>query len=195
MARPKEFNREEVLDKAVELFWYQGYEATSIQALLGSMGINRGSLYDTFGDKHSLFLEALDRYSHNTTQRLKCLEESCGGLAAIRQFFWDLLDSLLSGDTCKGCLMANSIVEVALHDPQAREKVSAHLARLEAAFHRALVRASEAEEIDPQERDLQALARFLTSSANGLCVVAKAVANRATLEDIVMVTLSVLGQS
>ena len=62
MARHKAFNREEVLDRAIEVFWAHGYEATSIQELVDSMGINRGSLYDTFGDKHRLFLEALDRY-------------------------------------------------------------------------------------------------------------------------------------
>ena len=62
MARPKEFNREEVLDRAIATFWCRGYEATSVQDLLDEMGINRGSLYDTFGDKHTLFLAAIDRY-------------------------------------------------------------------------------------------------------------------------------------
>ncbi len=61
MARQKEFDRDEVLHKAMEVFWTRGYEGTSIQDLVKHMGINRQSIYDTFGDKHSLFLQALDR--------------------------------------------------------------------------------------------------------------------------------------
>ena len=62
MPRPREFDRDEVLDRAVEVFWMRGYDRTSVQDLVNSMGIQRGSLYATFGDKHHLFLEALDRY-------------------------------------------------------------------------------------------------------------------------------------
>ena len=62
MARPKEFDRTQALDKAMHLFWQQGYEATSMQDLCNHMGINRGSLYDTYGNKHSLFLEGIQRY-------------------------------------------------------------------------------------------------------------------------------------
>ncbi|NMG58023.1 TetR/AcrR family transcriptional regulator, partial [Geitlerinema sp. P-1104] len=64
MGRHKEFNRQDVLDKAMLTFWRQGYEATSIRNLIASMGIHRGSLYDTFGDKHSLFQETLAHYDH-----------------------------------------------------------------------------------------------------------------------------------
>ncbi len=62
MARPKEFNHDEVLEKAMQVFWAKGYECTSMQNLVDAMGINRGSLYATFGDKHSLHLATLDRY-------------------------------------------------------------------------------------------------------------------------------------
>ena len=62
MARQKEFDRDEVLHKAMEVFWMRGYEGTSIQDLVKYMGINRQSIYDTFGDKHTLFLQSLDRY-------------------------------------------------------------------------------------------------------------------------------------
>src|SRR5207237_6339181 len=62
MARQKEFDRDEVLHKAMEVFWARGYEGSSIQDLVKHMGINRQSIYDTFGDKHTLFLEALDLY-------------------------------------------------------------------------------------------------------------------------------------
>jgi AcrR family transcriptional regulator len=65
MARPKEFDSDQALDKAMEPFWRQGYEATSIKDLVRHMGINRGSLYNTFGHKHRLFLACMDRYCDN----------------------------------------------------------------------------------------------------------------------------------
>ncbi len=70
MARHKEFDQDEALQKAMEAFWARGYEATSMQDLVEHMGINRQSLYDTFGDKHSLFLKALDRYHEVETRKL-----------------------------------------------------------------------------------------------------------------------------
>src|SRR5438045_9407687 len=70
MARQKEFNRDEVLHKAMEVFWTRGYEGASIQDLVKHMGINRQSIYDTLGDKHSLFLQALDRYCETQSRKV-----------------------------------------------------------------------------------------------------------------------------
>ena len=191
MARQKEFDRDEVLEKAMNLFWYKGYEATSVQDLVERMGINRGSLYDTFGDKHSLYLAVLDRYSKTAAEQLQILEQADAGLPAIERFFYALETEFSAGEHCKGCLMANSMVELALHDPQTARKIAAHLSRMETGFHQVLVRAQKKGEI-ATDRDLQALARFLTSSVNGLSVMAKAVSDRKVLQDIVKVILSVL---
>ncbi len=194
MARQKEFDRDEVLEKAMNLFWYKGYEATSVQDLVERMGINRGSLYDTFGDKHSLYLAALDRYSKTAAEQLQILEQTDAGLSAIYQFFHTLEAAFSTEEHCKGCLMANSMVELALHDPQTARKISAHLSRMETGFYQALLRAQAHGEI-AAERNLQALARFLTSSVNGLSVMAKAVSDRNVLQDIVTVILSVLKET
>src|ERR1700730_2144482 len=78
MARQKEFDRDEVLHKAMEVFWSRGYEASSIQDLVKRMGINRQSLYDTFGDKHTLYLQALDRYREVEGRKIVELLEQPG---------------------------------------------------------------------------------------------------------------------
>lgn len=191
MARQKEFDRDRVLDKAMNLFWYKGYEATSVQELVEGMGINRGSLYDTFGDKHSLFLAVLDRYSDIAAAPLQALEQADAGVEAICQFFRGLEMALTAGEPCKGCLIANAMVELALHDPQAAQKVSAYMARMEQGFYQALVRACDRGEI-AADNNPRALARFFTSSSIGLSTTAKAVTDRHILKDIVDTILSVL---
>src|SRR5438034_827557 len=80
MARQKEFDRDEALQGAMEVFWSRGFEAASIQDLVGRMGINRQSLYDTFGDKHALYLEALDRYHEVEGRRLVELLDQPGSV-------------------------------------------------------------------------------------------------------------------
>ncbi len=88
MARPREFERDVVLDRAMQVFWSRGYEATSIQHLVDRMGIQRGSLYDTFGDKRALFFAAINRYDRVVTAKLVAvLEEPGSGKDAIRRLF------------------------------------------------------------------------------------------------------------
>jgi TetR/AcrR family transcriptional repressor of nem operon len=192
MARPREFVREEVLDQAIEVFWQNGYEATSIQDLVEHMGINRGSLYGAFGDKHGLFLAALDRYEevfHSTI--LEGLAENGSRMRAIRRVFDDVVRECSCDEGRKGCLMTNSAVELSAHDRDTRARVSANFSRLEEAFSKAL-RAAQAEGELDQEHEPRALARFLTCSLQGLRVMGKACPDRALLRDVVRVTLSVL---
>ncbi len=189
MARHKEFDRDEVLKKAMELFWYKGYEATSVRDLVKHMGINRGSLYDTFGDKHSLFMAALDCYGEGSA--LKELAESPQGVAAIGQFFTNLLGYYTTKKECEGCLMTNTLVELALHDSDAANKITAYLQQMEDAFYQALLWGKEQGEINPS-LNLRAIARYLTSSANGLSVMAKAKPDTQVLKDIVEMTLATL---
>lgn len=191
MARHKEFDKEEVLQKAMDLFWEQGYEATSIQDLVRHMGINRGSLYDTFGDKHSLFLSALDCYGNDFDKQLQTLTAGGTGVEAIRNFFRDRLQAFTSTKGCKGCLMTNSTVELGIRDPEAAAKVTANLLRLEHFFHQALLQAQKQQEVG-ENRDIRALARFFANSTLGLSAIAKTSPSLEVLEDIVGVTLAVL---
>jgi TetR/AcrR family transcriptional regulator, transcriptional repressor for nem operon len=192
VARPKGFARDVVLDRAMQVFWSRGYEATSIQHLVARMGIQRGSLYDTFGDKRGLFFAAIERYDRVVTAKLLATLDGPGsGKDAIRQFFRLKVDLSVEPGRPRGCLVTNSTAELASRDRGTATRVGAVLAKIEAAFHRAVVRAQRAGEIDPT-RNPRALARFLTSSAQGLSVMAKAAPDRAVLEDIVKVTLAAL---
>jgi TetR/AcrR family transcriptional repressor of nem operon len=192
VARPREFDRDVALDRAMALFWARGYEATSIEDLIARMGIQRGSLYATFGDKRALFLAALDRYERVVARQLfDALETPGSGLAAIHRFFRAKVVASLDRGRPPGCLVTNSVVELARRDRGAAARVGASLGQLEDAFRRALARARAAGEIEPG-RDLRALARFLTSSAQGLSVMARTCPERQVLEDIVEVVLAAL---
>jgi TetR/AcrR family transcriptional regulator, transcriptional repressor for nem operon len=194
VSRPREFEREVVLDRAMRAFWARGYEATSIQHLVECMGIQRGSLYGAFGDKRGLFLAAVEHYDRVMTARmLATLDAPGSGLAAIRRFFRLKVALAQQRGRPRGCLVTNSAAELVSRDRVAAGRIGAALGRIEAAFHRAVVRAQTAGEIDPA-RDARALARFLTSSAQGLSVMAKAAPDRAALEDVVRITLEVVGR-
>src|SRR3989454_12499362 len=167
VGRPKAFEHDVVLDRAMQAFWSRGYEATSIQHLVDRMGIQRGSLYDTFGDKRALFFAAIDRYDRVVTAKLlAALDEPASGRDAIRRFFRAKVELALEPRRPRGCLVTNSAAELASRDRGAATRVGAVLGKIEAAFHRAVGRARKAGEVE-RARDPRALARVLTNSAQG----------------------------
>ena len=187
MPRPKEFDPDKALEKAMQVFWRKGYEATSVQDLVDQMGINRFSLYATFGDKHRLFLSALNRYQQKlVSENLRALEHSQEGLQAIRRFFQASVEWALAQKSCQGCLMTNSTVELAAHDKDAAAIVRASLKRIEEAFYKALLRAREKGEIG-ESQNLRDYARFLTNNAQGLGVLTKVRPDRRVLEGIIRI--------
>ncbi|WP_336865722.1 TetR/AcrR family transcriptional regulator [Peribacillus frigoritolerans] len=122
MARRKEFEINDVLEKAISLFWEQGYEKTSMQDLVEHMGIHKRSMYDTFGDKHSLYLTALERCVNTTEETLlKKAKDTLNVRESIRK----LLESTLEYEDMerKGCLVVNCATELALRDEMAAEQV------------------------------------------------------------------------
>ena len=192
MSRTKAFQPESALHSAMDLFWQKGYEATSMRDLLDAMSIGRGSFYDTFGNKHSLFLTALDRFEKTrTTWIIEALESPDPPLESIRYVFERTVDSLTSFEPRRGCLLANTAVELAPQDPEVAEKILAYIQRTENAFANALKRARQTREI-PQDRNPQSLACFLVSNLHGLRVMARAGADRQTLYQVVEVALSAL---
>ncbi len=124
VGRPKQFERSEALTSALEVFWTKGYEATSVQDLVDAMGVNRGSLYDTFGDKHALFVEAVEHYLNDSTSKLiEILSAGRSPLAGIQDFFNRVVNNLTSDNGCRGCLITNAAVELAPHDEEVADVV------------------------------------------------------------------------
>ncbi len=192
VARPRTFEREEVVEKALSVFWRQGYQATSVQDLVEATGLNRGSLYDTFGDKHGLFLEAVEHYrSHVSARRLAKLEEPGPAREKIATYFKEVIEFSVGEGRLLGCLMTNSAIELAPHDRDTRLAVAANMAAMEATFRRVLTRARKEGEIAAGKSPAD-LARFLTATANGLRVMAKVAPERAALRSVVRIALESL---
>ena len=118
VGRPREFDEEEVLASAMEAFWRKGFEATSLVDLTTATGLNKASLYRVFGDKHQLFMDALKNYAdiefRETTAVISDTASPLTNLrAVVRKVFED-------AGSDKGCLMINSMVELAPHDPEVK---------------------------------------------------------------------------
>jgi TetR/AcrR family transcriptional repressor of nem operon len=192
MARQKEFDRDEVLHKAMEIFWTRGYEGASIQDLVKHMGINRQSMYDTFGDKHSLFLEALDRYREIQSRKVFEVLERPGSMKKnLRQLFEEAVARSLSAEGRRGCFVGNSLSELAGRCEETATRTCNSVASAEKMFQKALQRGKEQGELR-RVSDTRAVARFLYSNLQGLLLMAKATRDRKLLNDVVKVTLSVL---
>ena len=191
VGRPKEFDREAALKKAMELFWIQGYEATGLRDLLDHMGIGRQSLYDTFGDKHGLFVATVKHYNQCITEGIIAQLCAAGSpLQNVRNTLSGIASSVTDGK-CRGCLLTNTLVEVAPHDSEVAEAAKSVLNRIENGFRRTLQQAVKEGEL-PKDANIRALARYFTSTVQGLVVMGKASISRAAAKDIVNVALSVL---
>jgi TetR/AcrR family transcriptional regulator, transcriptional repressor for nem operon len=192
MARTKEFDQEEVLTKAMYAFLRSGYEGTSMQTLVSIMGINRGSLYDTFGDKRSLFLAAIAHYEATIVKdTMASLMTVDAGKQTIINLFRGLVVGMTKEKNCYGCLMTNTAVELCPHDTEARGKIDTHFSQMARAFKQALSKAQSKGEIK-SDRDVDSMAQYLTSSLQGLRVMGKVNRDPQTLNNIADVILSVL---
>lgn len=114
MGRSKEFEEVDVLNKAMELFWTKGYTAVSMNDLVEHMGIHRKSIYDTFGDKHSLYIKALESYKENSTKSLHYVIKNS---ETASQTMEAIFDYMIKGENC-GCFLVNATTEMAALDDQ-----------------------------------------------------------------------------
>jgi TetR/AcrR family transcriptional repressor of nem operon len=192
MGRPKSFDRDEALDRAVQCFWARGFEATSIDDLVRETGVGRQSLYNEFGDKRAIYLAALARYADIEHGRYVGIIDSA---VPVRAAISDLLATTIKQcvkDPEKGCFMANAGVEMAAQDEEVRKRVLSANGILVRALERRLRDAQTTGEI-AAHHDPAALARFFVSQLVALRVIAKAAHDRKNLESIARVALGVLG--
>ncbi|MER7685791.1 helix-turn-helix domain-containing protein [Streptomyces sp. NPDC097610] len=193
MARTKEFDPDAALQSALELFWRRGYEATSMTDLVERLGVGRASLYATFGNKHELYLKALDRYQQaRNPQLLRELSQPGPALPAVRAVVRRFAtEAATEGGRLSGCFVTNTAAELAPHDTAAARRVERNWDRLETLLHSALVRAQAQGEL-PADRNPLALARMLLVLMQGLRVVGKASADPARVQDAAEQALTLL---
>ncbi|MCK8487092.1 TetR/AcrR family transcriptional regulator [Paenibacillus sp. MBLB2552] len=190
MARSKEFEENEVLLKALHLFWEQGYEKTSLQDLVEHMGIHRRSLYDTFGDKHTLFIKTMERYAKLTDATLKA-EAQRGRTAkeSIRLIFDYLIEA--KGEQPIGCFFVNSATELAYRDPAVSELTNEGFSKEEQLLEGLIQQGQQAGEISAnQEPSL--LASSLHTTMIGIRVLRRTSADKKKLHQIANVSMSML---
>ncbi len=180
----KQFDVDDALTAAMRAFWARGYEATSMQDLTACMGINRGSLYATFGDKRALFIQALRRYDAVHRQAwVSALAEEPSSKRAIMGAFEAVIASVLKDGARDGCLLVNTALELSPHDPEISEIVRASLAEMEGFFRRMVAKGQAAGEISANLKPVET-ARALLGLFVGLRVLSRSRPEKALLRSI-----------
>ena len=192
MARPREFDEVMALEAAIECFWHHGYEATSVRDLATKMGISAPSLYNTYGDKHALYVQALEHYLDCSARvMIKRFEDSLPPKQAIRRFIEEIIKHSVNDRERRGCFLINSALEVAPHDRELGAFVADRFAEIEAFFYRS-IKAAQAEGAVPRDRAAKDLARLLLGVLLGIRVLARSKPKRALLEGVARPALSLL---
>ena len=191
VGRPRQFDREEALGKAMEIFWAKGYETTSVQDLLDAMSINRGSMYATFGDKHALFVAAFEQYVGDFGSRWESVLNSPGSpLGNVR----NMLEQVVSTATepqQRGCMVTNCAVELAARDPFVAQALKGVFRRIRDLVRQTLDRAVEAGELS-RDANTRAQSGYVVAMIQGLLVLGKAAHNRKQLNEVVEIAISAL---
>jgi TetR/AcrR family transcriptional repressor of nem operon len=192
MARQREFDCDEVLDRATRLFWQRGYGGTSLRDLEHAMGIGRTSIYAAFGGKEELFLAVVDHYDRHYSIKLRQALAAGGGVrAAVERYFDELLKAFNDPGLPLGCLVTNVGVEGDRGTTRLGRKIAASIARTEDVFYELLRDGQARGEID-RAADARAMARYFVAATHGLSTLAKALPNPSALVDVVAATLGTL---
>ena len=176
MGRSKQYDRTELLDRAVELFRRQGFNGTSTAELVAELQVNRKSMYAEFGSKQELFEATLEHYNRNHLARvLAPIEAADAGVDAVCQAFTGYASASEGWFQGRGCLMCNTAVERGALDPASGRYVAAYLDRISRAFRNALENGRRRGELN-ESADLEGLAAFLTTALIGVaaCIRAEA---------------------
>ncbi|RUM38297.1 MAG: hypothetical protein DSY57_02765 [Desulfobulbus sp.] len=192
MARSIEFDREEVIQKALEIFWQEGYCNCSVSRLVEATHLQPGSLYGAFKSKEGLFLAALNYYGQQSITNLRlCLESAATPLQGIRTFIEKIGESIVSGKRQCGCFLVNTMLEFSPEKDAIKQEVNKYFQDIESMLRSALVSAHKAGELPP-DRDPEALAKYLMVSIWGLQVLAKTNPDEKSINSVIDQILSIL---
>lgn len=191
MARPREFDEEMVLDAAVQCFWQNGYEATSVRDLIEQTGLTCASLYNAFGDKRALYQKALDHYVEGSIAgRIRRCEEMAPR-EAIGAFFAEILGRSLGDRQHKGCMLVNATLDMAPRDRDFQTTIAGVLVRIE-AFFLGCVKDGQTDGTITRSLSAENLARHLLGVLMGVRVLARVRPERVLLEGVVGTALALL---
>ena len=194
MARPREFDETAVLEAAMNCFWAQGFEQTSVRDLAERMGITGASLYNAFGDKRSLYRQAFVHYLTQTVRDRVARLEKLPPALAIRTFFDEIIERSVDDEQRRGCMLVNAALELAPYDPEFQQLVAEEMIFIEAFFRRC-VEAGQKDGSITDTRPADELAKLLLSVLLGIRVLARTRPQREVLEGAANGALALLGRA
>jgi TetR/AcrR family transcriptional regulator, transcriptional repressor for nem operon len=195
MARTKDFDENEVLTKAMHLFWEKGYLATSMEELVTGLGISRSSLYGTYMDKHTLFIKSLEHYQQMAGAKLQDILKSPGSAKqTVKKLIEHATGGLSDGQKQTGCFMVNAEVEVAPHDKKVSKLVCQNDQQMEDIFCQVIKNGQKIGEIK-NSRNARVLAKFMSNTIKGLQVTAKSTSDKSVFNEIILTAVSILDQN
>jgi len=190
--RHRSFDEKKVLDKAADVFWSKGYESATTEELLMAMELNKGSLYNAFGNKKQLFMIVIDHYAEAIFDNLRNdINNSKNPKEIIRGFFRKVCDPQELTAHMKGCFLGNAVSELASIDQELEQKAINKLATLEGLFRKALEKAQELGQFDPTV-NAKITARYLINIWNGINVTRRMYPNTSDLEPLLKMSLNIL---
>jgi TetR/AcrR family transcriptional regulator, transcriptional repressor for nem operon len=190
--RPKIFDETIALERAANLFWEKGYEATSTEDLIKVMGIQRGSFYNTFNSKKELFIKAINFHELNSFSELKkTLNESDNQVETLKMTFLSMAECGVDYEYKKGCFAGNTLIELSGIDEELANNARAHLKELESIFYHVIVRAKKNGQLKTQTES-KILAKYLLTMWNGLNVTRRIYNDKKSLLPLIKLQLELV---
>lgn len=192
MARPREFDPEQALQVAIDVFWEKGYFDASVDEVVRRSGVAKYGIYGTFGTKDELFKKALQQYARNGKDvMLAMLKQENAGLPELKQFFSDAVKKVTSQPDRRGCLLCNTATEAASISPEIQAIVNDFFAETTKTFRRCLKKAVAEKQLTPA-MDSMEIAAYLTNTFRTVLMLTRSGDSRRSIQQHVNVALSVL---
>jgi len=192
MARPREFDPNDALQTAIELFWEKGYYDASVDEVVKRSGVAKYGIYGTFGTKRELFIKALNQYASDRHQDIqRPIRKPDASLPEIRAFFKDAPRLMTQANDRRGCLIVNTGIELGLRDPEIRDFVMDFFRDIAKVLQRCLARAVEKGELETS-KDIAGLATYLATEFRTALMLAASGHSRRDIQRHLEVALQVV---
>ncbi|MBT5900765.1 MAG: TetR/AcrR family transcriptional regulator [Opitutaceae bacterium] len=191
MARPPQFDRTEVLEKATQLFWERGYRGASVSDLVKATGLLPGSIYASFGNKEGMFIACLDYYGAQGDALRSQFESDSSPLTVLRNFFFAIVEMAADGDGSRGCFLVNASLECAESDSAIKSKVRDCMGQNEVWIRDQIDAARQVGELS-EDTDTTRLAGCLTGAMFGFRVMSRAQEDPDKIRDVASTTFDSL---